>query len=440
MSRTSRAVAGAFSPLTIIVLALIAVVAMAGLGVLSAYAPELKSGDDGGGHALSSSSVGYGGIVKFLRATGVPVTLSRGRVGVNGRDSLLITTPPFGVNPDQIRDRARRSEDKGRRGMDVVGNGALTEITGGPLLVVLPKWSTMPEARHRGWVSTVGPYPVEGVMEILPESFRSGLGLARRQAPAWVQLTRPNGQRTGRPVRIDALQTLSGKALNATGTMAPVWIPVLLDPSGGVVLAMRRDTRIYVLSDPDLINTQGLKSLAGAETAVAVLDLVRAEGSPVIFDLTLHGFQRTRSLLRLMLEPPLLGLTLLLAALAAFAGFQAVVRFGPAREADRTVALGKRALADNTAGLVRLARREHRMAAPYARLVRTAVARAIGAPRTLSDAELDAFLDRVGAMTGVTPQYSVLAANAAKARTPNDLMSVARDLHRWKQEMTRGRL
>ena len=117
-----------------------------------------------------------------------------------------------------------------------------------------------------------------------------------------------------------------------------------------------------------------------------------------------------------------------------------MVRFGPAREADRTVALGKRALADNTAGLVRLARREHRMAAPYARLVRTAVARAIGAPRTLSDAELDAFLDRVGAMTGVTPQYSVLAANAAKARTPKDLMSVARDLHRWKQEMTRGRL
>ena len=41
MSRASRAVAGAFSPLTIIVLALVAVVAMAGLGVLSAYAPEL---------------------------------------------------------------------------------------------------------------------------------------------------------------------------------------------------------------------------------------------------------------------------------------------------------------------------------------------------------------------------------------------------------------
>ena len=440
MSRTSRAVAGAFSPVTVVVLALIAVVAMAGLGVLSAYAPELKTGDDGGGHALSNSAVGYAGIVRLLRTTGVPVTLSRGTVGFNGRDSLLITTPPFGVNADQVRDRVRKPDDRKTNAMPVIGNRALTELTGGPTLIVLPKWSAVPEARHRGWVSTVGPYPAGSVLEILPESFRSGLGLNRRQSPAWVQLTRPSGQRIGRPVRIEALQTLSGTTLSASGNAAPLWIPVLYEPSGGVILAMRRDTRVYVLSDPDLINTQGIKSLAGAETAVATLDLLRPGDAPVIFDLTLHGFQRTRSLLRLMLEPPLLGLTLLLAALAAFAGFQAVVRFGPAREADRTVALGKRALADNTAGLVRLARREHRMASPYARLVRAAVVRAIGAPRTLSEAELDAFLDRVGAMTGVTPQYSVLAANAARARTPNDLMSVARDLHRWKQEMTRGRL
>lgn len=425
--------------MTIIVLALVAVVAMAGLGVLSAYAPELKSGDDGGGHALSNSSVGYAGIVKLLRATGVPVTLSRGIVGLNGRDSLLITTPPFGVSPDQVRDRVRKPGDRKRDAMTVTGNRALSELTGGPTLIVLPKWNAVPEARRHGWVSTIGPYPAEGVLEIMPERFRSGLGLARRSAAGWVQLTRPSGQPIGRPVRIEALQTLSGKALSASGSAAPIWIPVLYEPSGGVILAMRQGTQTYVLSDPDLINTQGIKSLAGAETAVAMLNLLRADDAPVIFDLTLHGFQRTRSLLRLMLEPPLLGLTLLLAALAAFAGFQAVVRFGPAREADRTVALGKRALADNTAGLVRLARREHRMAAPYARLVRAAVARAIGAPRTLSEAELDAFLDRVGAMTGVAPKYSVLAATAAKARTPNDLMSVARDLHRWKQEMTRGR-
>jgi hypothetical protein len=440
VSRTSRAVGSAFSPLTMIVLVLVAVVAMAGFGVLSAYAPELKTGNDGGTHALSNSSVGYAGIVKLLRSTGVPVTLSRGHPGPNASDSLLITTPPFGVNPDQVRDRLGQPVETSDRTSHRAGDTVVVEddeydaVADGPILVVLPKWSAVGEARKPGWVSTVGPFPPEETLKVLPERFCGRIGLTRARGAALIQLTRPSGQKIGRPLPIESLQTLSGKDM-----VAPVWIPVLTDGRGGVILAMKGGTRTYVLSDPDLLNTQGIKSLAGAQTAVALLDLLRAEGSPVIFDLTLHGFQRTRSLLRLMLEPPLLAVTLLLAALAAFAGFQAAVRFGPAREADRTVALGKRALADNTAGLVRLARREHRMASPYALLIRAAVARAIGAPRTLSEAEFDAFLDRVGVMTGATARYSVLAESARTAKNPHDLMKVAHDLYRWKQELTRGR-
>jgi hypothetical protein len=202
---------------------------------------------------------------------------------------------------------------------------------------------------------------------------------------------------------------------------------------------MHATTRVYVLADADLFSTHGLKTLNGARTAIALLDVVRAKDAPVIFDLTLHGMQRTRSLLRLMLEPPLLGMTLVLAALAVFAGYQAIVRFGPARESGRVIALGKRGLADNTAGLVRLARREHHMAAPYALLTRAAVARAIGAPRRLSEDELDAFLDRVSRTTGAHATYSVLADQARAAKTPGDLMRVAAALYRWNQELTRAR-
>src|SRR5690606_4482042 len=124
--------------------------------------------------------------------------------------------------------------------------------------------------------------------------------------------------------------------------------------------------REYVLADPDLISTHGLKTLNGARPAAALVSIVRPERSSVVFDLTLHGLQRARNVLRLMLEAPLLGMTLALAALAALAGFQAAVRFGRARDAGRVIALGKRGLADNTAALVRLARREHHMAARYA--------------------------------------------------------------------------
>lgn len=427
MSRSSRAVGAAFSPLVMIILALVVVVALAGLAVLSAYAPELENGNDGGPHPLSKSAIGFQGVARLLQDTGTPVTLSRGRRTASAFDSLLVVTPA-----PQANGAPANNEDRGRSPMGQLLQPAL--LGQAPVLVVLPKWTTVAEPRRPGWVTTLGPWPAEAVLGVLPAPLRAGLALDRRPAPALLQLIRPGGQRVGRPVRIESLQTLSGEALARNA-----WIPVLTAPSGAVVLAMKRGSRVYVLADPDLLNTQGVKTLAGAETAIAVLDLPRAEGSPVIFDLTLHGFQRTRSLLRLMLEPPLLGLTLLMAALAAFAGFHATVRFGPAREADRTVALGKRALADNTAGLVRLARREHRMAGPYALLVRAAVARAIGAPRALSEDELDAFLDRVGATSGASARYSALAASAAAAKTPDDLMTVARDLHRWKQELTRGR-
>ncbi len=397
---------GAFSPLTMIALVVVGVVSLAGLGVLSAYAPELKSGNDGGAHGLSKSSVGFSGIVRLLQATGVPVVMSRGALGPGAQGSLLVLTPTTQTPPDQIADREHY----------------------GPTLIVLPKWNAVPEQGRQGWVSTVGTVQPSEALGVLPDDIRPGTRIAQKAGVTDAALSRPDGTAMGPALAIETLQTISGRD----------WIPVVVDQRGAAVVALRRDTQTYVLSDPDLLNTQGLKRLAGAQVAVGILDVVRADGEAVVFDLSLNGFQRTRSLLRLMLEPPLLGVTLVIAALFVVAGFQAAARFGPAREKGRAVALGKQALADNTAGLVRLAGREHRMASPYAVLVRAAVARAIGAPRRLSEPELDAFLDRVGAQSGSEARYSTLATRAAEARTAGDLMAVARDLHRWKLEMTHG--
>ncbi|RSB43776.1 MULTISPECIES: DUF4350 domain-containing protein [Brevundimonas] len=407
MSRSARAVGNAFSPVVIISVLLVSVVALAGLGVLSAYAPELKSGDDGGGHALSRSSTGFGAMPALLRNLGVPVTMSRGRLTPSSDESLLVLTPTPSTQPEQIDD---------------INHAGAT-------LIVLPKWNATPDPKHPGWVRTMGLLPAQTSLAPLSEHLRQGARLQSRDGRVTVALKRPDGTPLGAPVDVDALKTLSG----------PDWVPVVTDDQDRPVLARHATTRVYVLADADLLSTHGLKTLNGARTAIALLDVVRAKDAPVIFDLTLHGMQRTRSLLRLMLEPPLLGMTLVLAALAAFAGYQAVVRFGPARESGRAIALGKRGLADNTAGLVRLARREHHMAAPYALLTRAAVARAIGAPRRLSEAELDAFLDRVSRTTGAHSTYSALADQARAAKTPGDLMRVAAALYRWNQELTRAR-
>lgn len=399
---------GAFSPLTMVVVLLVGVVALAGLGVLSTYAPELKSGDDGGAHALSRSSVGYAALPRLLRATGTPVVLSRGALGQGAVDSLLILTPPVGTPPERIEDIRHE----------------------GSIMVVLPKWNHAPLSDHRGWVSTVGVVSAEDALSVLPEEMRRGTTLSEIPGRQTVSLQASSDRPFGaEPVVIDTHRRIVGAQ----------WMPVITDADGATVLAAHRQTGLYVLADADLLNTQGLKSLAGARTAVAMLDVLGAGRAPVVFDLTLHGFQRTRNLGRLLFEPPLLGMTLVFAALAVFAGWQAAVRFGPARQGRRVVALGKRALADNTAALVRMAGREHHMGNPYALLVRATVVRAIGAPRTLTGQDLDAFLDRVGAVAGATRPYTALAESARAAKTAGDLIRVARDLHRWTQEMTRAR-
>src|SRR5439155_9784136 len=95
------------------------------------------------------------------------------------------------------------------------------------------------------------------------------------------------------------------------------------------------------------------------QTGFAIVGALKAGDGPVMFDATLNGFARERSILRLLFDPPFLAVTLCLFAAAALAGFQAFVRFGPMRRSGRVFALGKEALADSSAALIRLAAREH---------------------------------------------------------------------------------
>lgn len=422
-----------FSVKTVVALILVGVFSLSALTVLSAYAPDLRKGDDGGAQPLSRSAVGFAGVVRLLGDSGQPVLLSRGPLHTDSGEGLLILTP----GPQHA-------------------SAALEAIHHeGAVLVVLPKWGTQPLPGKPAWVKAIGLYdermiarPVarlgveadadEGAEEGQPDAGGKGghqtetsaTVVSRRPAAGRPRLARPDGTPfEGDLGEIDRLQTISG----------PNWIPVLVDETGAAVLAMDAVTRTYVLADPDLLNTQGLKQPARAVAAMHLLRLIWTGGGPVIFDLTLHGFQRPRSVARLMLEPPLLGATLALLAASALIAYQAFVRFGPGRRQGRAIALGKRALAENSAGLVRLARREHRMAGPYALLVRGSVARAIGAPRNLDGEALDAFLDRLGGSLGSHDTYTALAAEARTAKTPGDLIRVARKLHRWRLEMTRGR-
>ena len=430
-----------FSIRTVAILLAVGVFCASAFAVLSAYAPDLKSGSDGGGHALSESAIGYAGLTRLLKDAGDPVLISRGPAhAAADAPGVLILTPGFDTDPELVA----------KTGFD------------GPTLVVLPKWIVEAHPKHRGWVRRLSAARAEAVTTPLtaikgsaakeanpaPASDAASDDQTEEAAPAPTILLPSLARRSGvsQPVlsgsgevfdetarlplgRIDSLQTLSGRG----------WTPILADEQGRAVLARRDGTNLYALSDPDILNTQGLKSLENARAASAIVEALRDGSGPVIVDVTLHGFSRGRVFLKLAMEPPFLGLTLCLLAAAALMGWHAFTRFGAPPPAARAFALGKRALADNSAALIRLAKREPVMGAGYAALERNTVARLIGAPRNLSPEDLDALLDRIAETKGVEGRITQLTTEAAIASDIDALMRAAAKLHRWRLEMTRER-
>jgi hypothetical protein len=410
----AAAKARVFSPVAVLWMVVIGVVSLGAWLVLSAYAPELRRDDDPRAHALSRSAIGFAGLRELLTARGDTVVVSRSpRRRPHG---LLILTPGVGTDDKAVE----------RLGFEA------------PELVILPKWNAIPDPMHPGWVQRADGddlIPLEVMAKGLPGALLGGLRIERRvsvrpRAVALVARAAPFP--TGQILRagpIESLQTAFGQG----------WIPVLVDEAERPVLLRRADRALYVLTDPDLMNTHGLASFDTAQTALAVLDALRGPDTAVVQDVTLNGFTRARSILKLAFEPPFLGLTLSALAVALLMALHAAARFGPAQTGGRALALGAKALADNSAGLIRLARREPALAPAYAAQVRAAVARAVGAPRDLTGPDLDALLDRLARARGVAEQSSALTAAAQAVRTRVELMQLARSLNHWRTEMTRDR-
>jgi len=60
----------AFNRGTMLVVTAIGILAFLSMLVLGAYAPDLRSGRNGGAHALSNASTGFSGLVRLAEATG----------------------------------------------------------------------------------------------------------------------------------------------------------------------------------------------------------------------------------------------------------------------------------------------------------------------------------------------------------------------------------
>ena len=399
-----------FSASVAIIMFVVGVFAFSAFITLSTFAPDFLDGDDGKAHALSKSAIGYAGAIKLARAQGTHVTVSRGQPKGASAD-LVVLTPENKITLEQIEHLAHTNA-----------------------LIILPKWLPIPSFSHRGWVRESQPMhdTAQIVEELAPKAHLSEDAGTAAPSLLFDSNAAPVSGRGGalRPGKIAKLQTIA----------APDLVPVVTTAAGKTVLAYLKnseDPYIYVLADPDLLNNQGIADLKTAETGLAILDILRSSSAPIAFDVSLNGFERSRSLLRLALEPPLLAATLSFVIVAGMLAWRAATRSGPTSRGKRTIALGKRTLADNSAALIRLAGRDATMAPRYAQMIRTVVAEHIHVSRDATDTTV-AELDRIAQSRGVRATYSELSTEAAAAKTAAETLTAARRLHAWTGDMIRA--
>jgi hypothetical protein len=389
-----------FDPKTVAAIVAAGIVAFGLFLVMLAYSGGLGAGRDGRAHALSVSAVGFQGLVRLIGLGGGEAVMVRDPVELDAEELVVVAI-------DERTTRAALAS-------------LLAERGGRPTLLVLPKWRIVGDEEHPGWVRSAGPQTATDGEELLRDLGAPKLGQRNEAASSAVGADILAGWRRPAPKLI---QTISG------GGFTP-----LVTAAGGTLLARWGEAPLYVLADPDLLNNQGIKEPANARAALALLEALSPEGAThVAFDLTLSGFGRSPSALKLAFEPPFLPLTLALALAAILAGLHGAFRFGPEAKEDRAIAFGKSALVENSAALFKIAKREHRTGGAYAELIREAAAHGSGAHLALRDAELDAYLDRVSPPNG--PSFSELGERARGAASRYDLVAAARALFQWKKDL-----
>lgn len=391
------------SPFSVRVIAIMLVIATVSFGailVLAGWAPELRDRNRAGDHPYSTSAIGYNGLFQFLEASGYPVEITRLERDLEQRTSgLMIVTVPAYSYAEVFNKTFYQS----------------------PTLVVLPKWYGRTDALNPARQSDtrfIDAVLINDGLSLLDENAEIG----RIEPPALV--VTPFGEQAIKPdVRLQIL-------------MAPS-LDVIVPAGAGALVAYDPVKNIYILSDPDILNTFGLADRGNARFAAQLIDYLRlSEDSPVLLDATLHGFVRSENLLKMLFSVPFIGATLTALASALLLGWAACIRFGPASRETRAIALGKQALADNSAGLVSMARREIHMAPGYLALIKRRLSRDIGAPKSLSDTDLSAMLDRLGSERESGLTFSQIEHGLrAPATSREDLVAKARTLHRWRKDI-----
>ncbi|MBC7492700.1 MAG: DUF4350 domain-containing protein [Novosphingobium sp.] len=419
----------AFTPRSVLALVLFGGLAF----VVALYGMSAATGgsaNDGNAHAGGKGLNGFAGLVALLEADGFVVGKVRDPAGL-AQPGLLVLTPPADA-------------DGAKLGKIVFARRAI-----GPTMIIAPKWlAAKPQSltAKRGWVVLAGTAAPQW------KGFHDEIGVALGKPGNAAARNWHASAFSGALPQAEAVESGSGNGLVplvTSGDGRPL-AALVNDPGkydalydfGGLPHGIGGDDGalfpVVLVFEPDLLNNWGL---ADQRTALMARALVVATGGnkrvPVLFDQTLNGYGHTRSLVDLAFRPPYLAATLCLLLAALATGWRAFVRFGPPRLRARSIALGKTALVDNSAGLIRRAGRLRLVAAPYATMMQERIALALRLPRGLDPAATEAAIDAAQAQCAPTlPAFSQTAESLRAARGPHDLARHAAALQTIEKALT----
>jgi hypothetical protein len=298
------------------------------------------------------------------------------------------------------------------------------------VLLVLPKWTGLPGGSHPGWIAQALPLP--------PNAARAAGQVANVEIVRAQRVSYWSHNEIGRNPAIaeGGVQLMKSARLR----------PVVATDSGMLVGELRSGGRtLWILSDPDVMQNHGIADPDNAVFAVGLINALRGPAGNVVFDEVVHGFEETASSpFRLLFEFPFVLATIQGLIAIALLLWATMRRFGAPVALPPPLPSGKRSLIEATANLLDIARHRPIIVRRYVHAIVQDVAQQLHAPGGLSGTAQIEWLAGTArgreACTDVGAVVSKADALVAGGRgTGAMLPMLARDVFRWKREVTDGR-
>ncbi|MEP3654236.1 MAG: hypothetical protein ABJO36_05005 [Litorimonas sp.] len=471
-----------FRPITLICLLLIGFFAFGALIVLGGFAKDLRKAPPGQATPRSVSAVGYQALTDYLDQLNYDVRETRGKREYYDRDERLVIYTPS--RPTRRLSRILESEG------EAVNLVILPKWSVGQMIPQRGEDGQKGWARKTSGSGLYYPTSYDSMMDDLPVLRRHDVTSADAQVFFTTPRTRnlsesyqpdfkdlqyfdlntrwPDYQDELREIRRQEFEDERRKAAEARGETyepkekkekkknsesddkekeekkeeeAPKPLPnheVILKLDGFPVLIQLEGTQTYVLSEPDLVNTMAFNTQGGAQLTNTIIDEIIYDSSTFAmsmdFDVSLHGIESNRNIIKLMVTPPFLAATLCLLAAGGLVAWQGFNRFGDPARLRPDYAQGPVSLAETAADFMGIANRAHKTGEDYAALIRRQVAAELGYKNSTTD-HIDKLLDAREKRLKIQPIFADLKRAIASADTQS-YGQYARALTTWRDAMT----